>query len=131
MSISLPAFFLLINNDLYNNVEILFKLSIYLKILGLISLVVVLISKKLFNSEFLSNKITKDFTKQANWLTLSSVYIQIFDFLDKYLIKIFLGSTSLAVYSIPQQISGKLSVLSDALLIFIQGYHQEKIMIKK
>ena len=127
LSISLPAFFLLINNDLYNNVEILFKLSIYLKIFGLTSLVVVLISKKLFNSEFLSNKITKDFSKQANWLTLSSVYIQIFDFLDKYLIKIFLGSTSLAVYSIPQQISGKLSVLSDALIaVFIPRISSRK-----
>ena len=126
-SISLPAFFLLINNDLYSNVEILFKLSIYLKIFGLVSLLIFLINKKLFNSEFLSNKIIKDFGKQANWLTLSSVYLQIFDFLDKYLIKIFLGSTSLAIYSIPQQISGKLSVLSDGLIsVFIPRISSRK-----
>ena len=133
-SISLPAFFLLINNDLYSNVEILFKISIYLKIFGLVSLLIFLINKKLFNSEFLSNKIIKDFGKQANWLTLSSVYLQIFDFLDKYLIKIFLGSTSLAIYSIPQQISGKLSVLSDGLIsVFIPriSSRKKKNMIRK
>ena len=119
-SISLPAFFLLFNNDLKNNIEILFKLSIFFKILGLTLLVIFLINKKLFNSEFFSNKIIKNFRNQANWLTLSSIYVQIFDFIDKYLIKVFLGSTSLALYSIPQQISGKLSVFSDGLIsVFI------------
>ena len=131
-SISLPAFYLLINNDLNNDIENLFKLSIYFKIFGVISLLIILFNKKLFNSEFLSNKIIKDFAKQANWLTLSSIYVQIFDFLDKYLIKIFLGSTSLAIYSIPQQISGKLSVLSDGLIsVFIPRISSRKKIIDK
>ena len=42
--------------------------------------------------------------------------MQIFDFLDKYIIKIILGSASLSIYSIPQQIAGKLSIVSDSLI---------------
>ena len=42
--------------------------------------------------------------------------MQIFDFLDKYIIKIILGSSSLSIYSIPQQIAGKLSIISDSLI---------------
>ena len=43
------------------------------------------------------------------------------------MIKIFLGSTSLAIYSIPQQISGKLSVLSDGLIsVFIPRISSRK-----
>ena len=38
---------------------------------------------------------------------------------DKYLIKIFLGPVFLATYSIPQQITGKLTVLSKGFSAFL------------
>ncbi len=131
-SISLPAFFILMNNKNYYDVEELFKISINFKILSLLILLAILIIKKFFNSNILSSTITKDFASQAKWQTLSSIYVQIFDFLDKYLIKIFLGSSSLAIYSIPQQISGKLSVLSDGLIsVFIPRISSSKKFLEK
>ena len=39
--------------------------------------------------------------------------------LDKYLIKIFLGSSFMAIYSIPQQLTGKLSILSKGFSAFL------------
>ncbi len=131
-SISLPAFFILIDNKNYNDVEELFKISIYFKTLSLLILLTILIFKKFFNLNILTNMITKDFVKQAKWQTLSSIYLQLFDFLDKYLIKIFLGSSNLAIYSIPQQISGKLSVLSDGLIsVFIPRISSSKKFLDK
>ena len=50
-------------------------------------------------------------SRTLKWQTLSSMYIN-FDFFDKYIIKIILGASSLSIYSIPQQIAGKLSIIS-------------------
>ena len=41
--------------------------------------------------------------------------LQIFDFVDKYLIKIFIGPAALAIYSIPYQLAGKLTILSKSI----------------
>ena len=41
--------------------------------------------------------------------------IQIYDFMDKYLIKLFLGPISLAIYSIPYQLAGKITILSKSI----------------
>ena len=56
------------------------------------------------------------------WLTLNSFLVQIYEMLDKYLIKMLLGATSLALYSIPQQLTGKLSVLSRGFSSFLMPY---------
>ena len=61
----------------------------------------------------------KIFKKNSPWLTLNSMLIQFYEMLDKYLIKIFLGSTFMAIYSIPQQLTGKLSILSKGFSAFL------------
>ena len=45
--------------------------------------------------------------------------IQFYDLFDKYLIKFFLGPVAVATYSIPQQLTGKLSVISKSFSAFL------------
>ena len=52
--------------------------------------------------------------KYSKWYFLHLINVQIYDFIDKYLIKIFIGPTALAIYSIPYQIAEK--------LLFFQKY---------
>ena len=126
LSLSLPALFILFDFKNYENVNSLFYISVCIKIFGILLIFFTLIYKKILNFNF-SSLIFKDFLAYAKWQTLSSAYVQIFDFFDKYLIKIFLGAASLSLYSIPQQIAGKLSVLSDGLIsVFIPKISSSK-----
>ena len=59
------------------------------------------------------------FKKNARWLTLNSILIHFYDLLDKYLVKIFLGPIAIATYSIPQQLTGKLSILSKGFSAYL------------
>ena len=115
-SVSLPSIFLICSPENYKNINNLFEISVLLKLIGMVLLISYLINRKLFDLKNFSKNIINDFFLYSKWQTLSSVYLQIFDFLDKYIIKLILGSANLAIYTIPQQISGKLSVISDALI---------------
>ena len=55
----------------------------------------------------------------SRWLTLNNLLIQFYDLSDKYLVKIFLGPVAIATYSIPQQLTGKLSIFSKKLSLKI------------
>ena len=126
-SLSIPAFFIIFDPKIYGNIQALFEISVFFKILSIFLLVTTFAYKKFFNSNILSELIIKDFILYSKWQTLSSTYIQIFDFFDKYLIKIFLGAANLTLYSIPQQIAGKLSILSDAIIaVFIPRISSRK-----
>ena len=57
--------------------------------------------------------------KNARWLTLNSILIHFYDLFDKYLVKIFLGPIAVATYSIPQQLTGKLSILSKGFSAYL------------
>tara|TARA_B100000674_G_C37940440_1_gene962330 strand:- start:1682 stop:2464 length:783 start_codon:yes stop_codon:yes gene_type:complete len=57
--------------------------------------------------------------KNARWLTLNSILIHFYDLFDKYLVKIFLGPIAIATYSIPQQLTGKLSILSKGFSAYL------------
>ena len=114
-SLSIPAFFILFDFKTFGNTNSLFQISLNIKIIAILLIFITLIYKKLIKLNF-KLLIIRNFFASVKWLTLSSAYIQIFDFLDKYLIKLFLGAASLSLYSIPQQIAGKLSVLSDGLI---------------
>ena len=119
LSLSLPALFILFDFTTTENVNSLFQISLYIKIFAILFIFFTLIYKRHLNYN-ISSLIIKDFLAHAKWLTLSSAYVQVFDFFDKYLIKVFLGAASLSLYSIPQQIAGKLSVISDGLIsVFI------------
>lgn len=126
-SISIPAVFLTIKFGSVTNIESLFMISLYCKFFGVLILFLYFIYKKFFNLDFFYKSILQDFLLHAKWQTISSLYVQIFDFFDKYIIKIILGSASLALYSIPQQITGKLSILSDGLIsVFIPRISSSK-----
>ena len=126
-SLSMPAFFIISDSKIYGNIQALFEISIFFKILSIFLLVIIFAYKKFFNSNILSELIIKDFILYSKWQTLSSTYVQIFDFFDKYLIKIFLGAANLTLYSIPQQIAGKLSIISDAIIaVFIPRISSRK-----
>ena len=116
LSISIPCFFLMYGSENYQNALELFKISFVFKIIGVLILIIFLFYKKLILIGKISEIILKDFMFYVKWQTLSSTYMQIFDFLDKYIIKLILGSANLSIYSIPQQIAGKLSIISDSLI---------------
>ena len=61
----------------------------------------------------------RNLKNNARWLTLNSVLIQFYDLFDKYLVKIFLGPIAIATYSIPQQLTGKLSILSKGFSAYL------------
>ena len=69
--------------------------------------------------------------KIARWITLNSLLIQLYDLFDKYLIKIFLGPIAVATYSIPQQLTGKLSIISKSFSAFLlPNLSKKKLIIK-
>ena len=66
------------------------------------------------------NKILiKNLNQNSKWITLNNLLIQFYDLFDKYLIKIFMGPIAVAIYSIPQQLTGKLSIFSKSFSAFL------------
>ncbi len=115
LSLSLPAFFL------YNpNIEFiksnLFSISVFIKFFALIIISFFLFSKRLFSNTKLNFEFKSYFIFHSKWMTLNSIYNQVFDYIDKYIIKINLGSLLLISYTIPQQIAAKLTLISNALI---------------
>lgn len=111
-SVSLPIMFLLTNNP-YNYQEIFF-ISLLIKLLTLILFGYLAIDYSFFKT----NKHKVKNTKLLNlslWLTYTNIINYIYDYSDKYFIKSFLGPSALAIYSIPQQITSKITLLSKAM----------------
>ena len=50
---------------------------------------------------------------------MNSILVHFYDLFDKYLIKIFFGPIAIATYSIPQQLTGKLSILSKGFSAYL------------
>ena len=81
-------------------------------------MILIIISNNLIlksNNKILLNNLKKN----SKWLTLNAILIQFYDLFDKYLIKIFMGPIALATYSIPQQLTGKLSIFSKGFSAFL------------
>ena len=113
LSLNIPSILLLFNNsyDFYN----LIWLSITFKFLTVCFLFI-------FFRKFLNNKNFEKkynfflkFKKYSKWYFLHFLNMQIFDIADKYLIKIFIGPIALAIYSIPYQLAGKITIISKSL----------------
>lgn len=124
LSLSLPSILLI-----YFNKMILYDLlflSVSIKVLTVLFLIIYFMQNKLIVKN--NNKIfLKYFKKNSPWLTLNSTLIQFYEMMDKYLIKIFMGSSLMAIYSIPQQLTGKLSILSKAFSAFLlPNIHKKK-----
>ena len=116
LSLSLPSILLFFFNELTLNE--LIGLSVIIKAITIFIIIVYLIKNKLViqNSE---KNLFKFLKKNSHWLTLNSVLVQIYEIFDKYLIKIFLGSTLMAIYSIPQQLTSKLTIISKSFSTFL------------
>ena len=116
ISLSLPSIFLLFDNNM--SIYDLAFFSISIKFIVILFIVFFLIKNNLIQNK--KNAIFyRSFIKNSPWLTLNSCFIQLYDMLDKYLIKIFIGTPSMAIYTIPQQLTGKLSILSKGFSAFL------------
>ncbi|MDA7741504.1 hypothetical protein N8853_00775, partial [bacterium] len=105
-SLSLPSIFLFF--QYYNYQEVFFG-SILIKII-----VVLLSTTYLIKYNYIKFHKIKNYTnfKSSKWFSISLFLSQIYDFSDKYLVKTLLGPAALAIYVVPQQLSGKLSIFS-------------------
>ena len=113
LSLNIPSITLMYieSFDFYN----LIRISIILKFL---TLLIILINLKKFFYIKRSKKIynfSNNLKKYSKWYFLHFLNIQIYDLLDKYLIKIFLGPVALAIYSIPYQLAGKITIFSKSI----------------
>ena len=66
-----------------------------------------------------NNILEEKILQNYKWISMNLLNIQISNFIDKYLVKIFLGLDLLSKYSIPQQLSGKLSIFSQGFSAFL------------
>ena len=111
ISLNIPSVSLLIKN---NNFENLIIFSILIKIVAIFTSLFLV-------KDYLKNKKTKNYDilkvikKHSKWYLLYNINTQIFDILDKYLIKIYISPAALALYSIPYQLAGKITIFSKSI----------------
>ena len=111
VSLNIPSVSLLMKG---NNFENLIIFSIFIKIIAIFTSLLLI-------KNYLKEKKTKDYNflkiikKHSKWYFLYNVNTQIFDILDKYLIKIYIGPAALALYSIPYQLAGKITIFSKSI----------------
>lgn len=116
LSVSIPSVLLLYNKNF--SVNDLIYISILIKFLTTLIMFLIIkineMTKKSKNRILLIN-----LKENSKWITLNNILIQFYDLFDKYLIKIFLGPTAVAMYSIPQQLTGKLSIISKSFSAYL------------
>ena len=116
LALSFPSITLLFDNKLQLE-EIIF-LSIIIKFISLFLMLLIILKKNLILRSR-SHILLINLKKNSKWLTLNNILIHFYDLLDKYLIKLFLGSVALAIYTIPQQLTGKLSIVSKGFSAYL------------
>lgn len=132
LSLSLPAFLLLVDNQNLLLLDNLFNISLIVKFFSIICLILILIRKNELTIAKINFKLFDDFKIHSKWMTIYGIYNQIYDYIDKYLIKINLGSLMLITYSVPQQIAAKLTIFSQSIIaVLLPRLSKEKIDIKK
>ena len=116
LSLTLPSFTLLYNSE--SNLDNLLLISTGLKVLTVFLMLLLIVFNnliKISNNDILINNLKKN----SKWLTLNNVLVQFYDIFDKYLIKILMGPVALATYSIPQQLTGKLTIFSKGFSVVL------------
>tara|TARA_B100000780_G_scaffold95182_1_gene66351 strand:- start:524 stop:1879 length:1356 start_codon:yes stop_codon:yes gene_type:complete len=108
-SLALPSLTLIYNSEL--NLDNLLFITTLLKGLTVIAMLTLIINNNLIKISN-DNVLLNNLKKNSKWLTLNNILVHFYDIFDKYLVKIFLGPIALATYSIPQQLTGKLSIFS-------------------
>lgn len=105
-------------------VKIIFKFEVTLNQLIFISLLVKFLILLFFlfqqifeikNIKLINFKKYLKNSKYGIWYSGSNLLLMSYAYLDKYFIKFYLNSSALAIYSIPQQICGKINILSKAI----------------
>ena len=116
LSTSIPSILLIHNKNL--SLENLIFISLLIKFFAVLSMFLIIKNNDLYKISK-SNILLTNLKKNSKWITLNSILIQFYDLFDKYLVKIFLGPIAVATYSIPQQLTGKLSVISKSFSAFL------------
>ena len=115
-SFSIPSILLVFKNGM--SLKDLILISILLKIL-IICWMFIFIYKNSLIKHSKNTILYKNLIKNSKWITLNGFIEQFYSLFDKYLLKIYLGPVALAIYSIPQQLTGKLSIISKSLSFFL------------
>ena len=116
LSISIPSLILIYNQNLL--LDDLIFISILIKFFSVLMMFLIIKNNNLY--KYSKSKFLYDNLKvNSKWITLNSILIQLYDLFDKYLIKYFLGPIAVATYSIPQQLTGKLSIISKSFSAFL------------
>ncbi len=123
LALSAPSIMLIFFQDL--TLKKLIIISNIIKFISILLMFFVILKNNLL-TQSKKKLLLNNLKKNSKWLTLNSILVQFYDVFDKYLIKIFLGPVYLATYSIPQQITGKLSVLSKGFSAFLLPFLSRK-----
>ena len=116
LSFSVPSLLLLINDNL--SLVKLIMFSILIKLVTVI-LIFLAINNKKYIERSKSKILYINLKRNSKWITLNGILTQFYDLLDKYLIKYFLGPVALTIYTVPQQLTGKLSIFSKSFSAFL------------
>ena len=92
----------------------LIKLSLFIKI-SLILIILIYLKNLKKKREKQKYNLYLKLKKYSKWYLVHLFNLQIFDFVDKYLIKILIGPIALAIYSIPYQLAGKITIFSKSI----------------
>tara|TARA_B110000858_G_scaffold64516_1_gene74729 strand:- start:5930 stop:7288 length:1359 start_codon:yes stop_codon:yes gene_type:complete len=117
LSLTLPSLTLFIYNS-NSSLDNLLLISTFLKVITVFVMFVLIFLNdliKISNNNILMNNLKIN----SKWLTLNNILVQFYDICDKYLVKIFLGPIALTAYSIPQQLTGKLSIFSKGFSVIL------------
>ena len=115
LSLSLPSILLIFKEFSFQD---LIYITLLIKFFSITIMVIHIFYQKLLIKSHTSILI-KNLKKNSKWISMNLILIQFYDIFDKYIIKFFLGPVALATYSIPQQLTGKLSILSKGLSAFL------------
>jgi O-antigen/teichoic acid export membrane protein len=129
ISLSLPPFLLIFYHASYKSI---FFISLIIKIAVIVMSTFYLFRKKPLKF-FFKKRPELNYYFNQKWFSISNMLSVAYDFADKYLIKIFIGPVALAFYSIPQQLTGKLSIISkgiSAVLLPTIAFKKKKLLTK-
>ena len=119
LSLTLPSILLILIG--YMSVNQLILVSIFIKLIVIVFMLINIIFKKLIKRTK-KDELIGYLKINSLWITLFNLLVQFYEMFDKYIVSIFLGPISLSLYSIPQQITGKLTVISRAFSSYLLPY---------
>lgn len=119
LSLTLPSILLIFIG--FMNVDELVIISIFIKFLVIIFILINIFLKKIIKKTK-KNELIYYLKINSIWITFFNLLVQFYEMFDKYIVSLFMGPISLSLYSIPQQITGKLTVLSRAVSAYLLPY---------